>query len=419
MDEPFSSLDVQTRELMQEELLQLWAQAKSAVLFVTHDLDEAILLADRVAVLTTRPARVKSVHTIDLPRPRDVAKLRYDEDSSRLRETFPTICARKCCARGRGTSHGRNSIPAPATAVRMETLVERLRRRARLVLALRLAVLVFLVGGWELGVRAGLIDPFFFGQPSGIVEKLIDWFQNGTSIGPLWKQIWVTIYEAGAGFLIGAVMGILCGIALGPQSTAVGRVLDLHQGRQFDPARGAGLDLHRRAWPRRGLQDRAGGGDGVLRGVCQRVPGRARGRQEPDRERAHSRRQQLADDARGGDPFGAVVDSREPSRQFRLCAGRRHRRRIFGRARGHGAVDCDRPGLVRFQRRVRRDDRDRGGGADRRMAADHDRGPPVDLASGDHAQRVILFDPALNSESTPHHARRSVIRRNAPANSKV
>ena len=69
------------------------------------------------------------------------------------------------------------SIPAPATAVRMETMVERLRRRARLVLALRLAVLVFLVGGWELGVRAGLIDPFFFGQPSGIVEKLIDWFQ--------------------------------------------------------------------------------------------------------------------------------------------------------------------------------------------------------------------------------------------------
>ena len=79
MDEPFSSLDVQTRELMQEELLQLWALAKSAVLFVTHDLDEAILLADRVAVLTTRPARVKSVHTIDLPRPRNVATLRYDE----------------------------------------------------------------------------------------------------------------------------------------------------------------------------------------------------------------------------------------------------------------------------------------------------------------------------------------------------
>jgi NitT/TauT family transport system ATP-binding protein len=78
MDEPFSALDVQTRELMQEELLQLWSQNKAAVLFVTHDLDEAILLADRVAVLTSRPARVKSMHTIDLPRPRDIATLRYD-----------------------------------------------------------------------------------------------------------------------------------------------------------------------------------------------------------------------------------------------------------------------------------------------------------------------------------------------------
>jgi NitT/TauT family transport system ATP-binding protein len=79
MDEPFSALDVQTREMMQEELLQLWSRNRAAVLFVTHDLDEAILLADRVAVLTSRPARVKSIHTIDLPRPRAIATLRYDE----------------------------------------------------------------------------------------------------------------------------------------------------------------------------------------------------------------------------------------------------------------------------------------------------------------------------------------------------
>ena len=78
MDEPFSALDVQTRELMQEELLGLWEANRAAVLFVTHDLDEAILLADRVAVLTARPARVKSLHVIDIPRPRPVAELRYD-----------------------------------------------------------------------------------------------------------------------------------------------------------------------------------------------------------------------------------------------------------------------------------------------------------------------------------------------------
>ena len=77
MDEPFSALDVQTREMMQDELLALWSGNRAAVMFVTHDLDEAILLADRVAVLTSRPARVKSTYRIDLPRPRAVAELRY------------------------------------------------------------------------------------------------------------------------------------------------------------------------------------------------------------------------------------------------------------------------------------------------------------------------------------------------------
>jgi NitT/TauT family transport system permease protein len=66
-----------------------------------------------------------------------------------------------------------------------------------------------------LGVRAGFLDSFFFGQPSAIIDKLIDWIRNGTSIGPLWKQVWVTIYEAGAGFVIGSVLGVLFGITLG------------------------------------------------------------------------------------------------------------------------------------------------------------------------------------------------------------
>src|SRR3954463_154650 len=107
------------------------------------------------------------------------------------------------------------AIPTTAPEPKLETMVERMRRRARLVLALRLAVLVFLVGGWELGVRAGLIDPFFFGQPSGIWDKLVEWVRDGTAIGPLWWQVWVTIYEAGMGFLIGSVLGIFFGVALG------------------------------------------------------------------------------------------------------------------------------------------------------------------------------------------------------------
>ncbi len=71
MDEPFGALDAQTRELMQEELNAIWQQTKKTVLFVTHDIDEAIYLADRVIVFTARPGKLKDEIAIDLPRPRD------------------------------------------------------------------------------------------------------------------------------------------------------------------------------------------------------------------------------------------------------------------------------------------------------------------------------------------------------------
>ena len=77
MDEPFSALDVQTRAVMQDELLTLWGSHGGCVVFVTHDIDEAIALADRVIVLTAGPATVKAVYEIDLPRPRKVADARY------------------------------------------------------------------------------------------------------------------------------------------------------------------------------------------------------------------------------------------------------------------------------------------------------------------------------------------------------
>lgn len=77
MDEPFASLDAQTREMMQEELLQIWLKAKKTVLFITHQIDEAIFLSDRVAVFTARPGRVKKIIDIGLERPR-MLKLKRD-----------------------------------------------------------------------------------------------------------------------------------------------------------------------------------------------------------------------------------------------------------------------------------------------------------------------------------------------------
>lgn len=77
MDEPFSALDIQTRQLMENEVLELWARKKKAVLFITHDLDEAIAMSDRVVIMSAGPAaRLIGEFTIDIPRPRDVAEVK-------------------------------------------------------------------------------------------------------------------------------------------------------------------------------------------------------------------------------------------------------------------------------------------------------------------------------------------------------
>jgi NitT/TauT family transport system ATP-binding protein len=79
MDEPFGALDVQTKAIMQTELLGLWEQLRPAVVFITHDLDEAVALADRVVVMTSGPGSVKAIYDVDLPRPRGaVQEIRYN-----------------------------------------------------------------------------------------------------------------------------------------------------------------------------------------------------------------------------------------------------------------------------------------------------------------------------------------------------
>lgn len=88
MDEPFSALDVQTRSLMENELLDLWSSSSASVVFVTHDLEEAIALADRVFVMTAGPASVKSVYRVDLPRPRNVSEIRLLPQFQDIYETI-------------------------------------------------------------------------------------------------------------------------------------------------------------------------------------------------------------------------------------------------------------------------------------------------------------------------------------------
>ena len=85
MDEPFAALDAQTREILQEEMLRILDQERKTIVFVTHSIDEALLLGDRVIVLTARPARVREVLSVPYGRPRSVAAVRADPAFGALR----------------------------------------------------------------------------------------------------------------------------------------------------------------------------------------------------------------------------------------------------------------------------------------------------------------------------------------------
>jgi len=89
------------------------------------------------------------------------------------------------------------------------------QRRKTYVLIGRLALFLLIVGGWQLLTSWGVIDPFFFGSPSGIVARLADWAQKGTAYGSIWLQIWVTLEESLLGFAVGVAGGVFFGVLLG------------------------------------------------------------------------------------------------------------------------------------------------------------------------------------------------------------
>jgi ABC-type nitrate/sulfonate/bicarbonate transport system ATPase subunit len=84
MDEPFAALDAQTRSMMQQELLGVWSAERRTVIFITHNIEEAVLLGDRVVVMTARPGRIKEIVAIELARPRDVTSAEFNEIRRRV-----------------------------------------------------------------------------------------------------------------------------------------------------------------------------------------------------------------------------------------------------------------------------------------------------------------------------------------------
>ncbi len=88
MDEPFGPLDAQTRIILQDQLLKLWSASRKTIIFITHDLIEAITLADRVVLMTSRPGRIKSIEDVSIPRPRDVFQI---HESQQFRSAYEKL----------------------------------------------------------------------------------------------------------------------------------------------------------------------------------------------------------------------------------------------------------------------------------------------------------------------------------------
>src|SRR5579883_1150756 len=113
---------------------------------------------------------------------------------------------------------GGNIVNEPMTAPvdrgeRIDTSA--VRNRRILINVLRVLLLVIIIGGWELATRVGIIDSFFWGQPSGIWAQIVTWVTKGTALGSLWEQIAVTLEETVLGFIIGVVLGVISGVVLG------------------------------------------------------------------------------------------------------------------------------------------------------------------------------------------------------------
>ena len=100
MDEPFAALDEQNKILLQEELLRIWDETRKTVLFITHSIDEALVLGDRVLVMTAHPGRIKADLAIDFPRPREVYRLKAVPEFGQACVFVSGSCSRrKSCAR--------------------------------------------------------------------------------------------------------------------------------------------------------------------------------------------------------------------------------------------------------------------------------------------------------------------------------
>ena len=214
MDEPFAAVDMQTREVLQEELLRIWNTTQTTVLFVTHSVEEAVYLGDRVIVMAAKPGRIRADVTIDLPRPRYASNVksspRFGELCAKLRQLLVDA--------NDSTAHVANA--SQALSVSAPTLPETspahevapAKRKFRLTdypKVLRAASLALTFGIWEWYGRG--VDPIFFSYPTAIAAS----FPAMIRSGELQQALLPTLQGLAVGFSLSIAIGVLIGLLMG------------------------------------------------------------------------------------------------------------------------------------------------------------------------------------------------------------
>ena len=289
MDEPFSALDVQTRQLMENELLELWSADRKSVLFITHDLEEAISLSDRVDRAVGRPGDAADRRVRH--RPAAPARRLRDPDDAALRRA-----ARGDLARDEGRSA--EGLCAGPPRRRGETELQWLARRSAAAAAssstTRCCSAACSCSG-TLMTSPGLVSAefakktaFFFGEPLGVLKVIWDWFAERQDLpAPRASRCSRRCSRS----LVGSVLGLGDrAVARAARRLASAARRSLHQGGQRDAARDPGADLRRVVRARHHVEGRAGRHAGVLHRVLQRLPGRAGSEPDGARQRADAGR---------------------------------------------------------------------------------------------------------------------------------
>ena len=223
MDEPLSALDSQTRELLMEDFVRLLADGSMGAVYVTHNLEEAVRLADRIVVLSRRPGRIREVVTIPLTRDR-AQRHPCPRTTAGAAERAVVADPR---AGGRRRARGPACLTAPESGRLAAGNPARNRGRWRFAArALRRRPAAIPAGSrwrwcsafWQLAGSAGWVNPLFLPTPSAIALAIYKLALSGA----LWQHVSVSVMRIGSGWILGTVAGVIVGFAIGLSSLARG-----------------------------------------------------------------------------------------------------------------------------------------------------------------------------------------------------